>query len=102
MLVFVGTLPEKLAEGDLVSFDYSNPNQNQISRCGTVEGFKGAGDNRCVLVYDYSLEHGPGYRSYRLDRIRGLGVIGQVTSNVAPLQQFKTNFAQFTNKFIAD
>jgi hypothetical protein len=103
MLLFVGKRPEDLEIGDLVSFDYANPNHNQISRCGTVENFTGKGDTRCILVFDYSLEHGgPGYRSYRLSRIRGLGVIVRTRADVAkqPLQQFKRNLTDFADRLL--
>jgi hypothetical protein len=101
MLTFVGKRPEDLGVGDLVSFDYTNPGHNQITRCGHIEDFRGNGETRCILVYDYSLEHGgPGYRSYRLNRIRGLGVIVNVNVAIPPLQQFKSNLSSYAERLL--
>jgi hypothetical protein len=103
MLLFVSKRPEDLSVGDLVSFDYANPGHNQISRCGTIENFTGNGESRCILVFDYSLEHGgSGYRNYRLSRIRGLGTIHNVPAHVAnsPLTQFKSNLSGFADRLL--
>lgn len=97
MLVFIGTRPEDLQEGDLIAFDYANPGQNQISRCGVVENFKGTEETRCLVVYDYSLQKGgAGYRNYRLSNLRGLGVIVEMSEILPPLH----NLTTFTKKLV--
>lgn len=101
MLVCEGTFPDQLIAGDLVCFDYGNPGENQISRCGVVINFVGAEKTRCLHMFDYSLAHGGAdYRNYRLNLIRGLAIIKRVNDNVPPLQQFKSNLTGFADNIL--
>ncbi len=98
-LYFASMRPEHLSEGDIIAFDYANPGHNQISRCGIVHNFVGKTESRCVVLYDWSLETGTGYRSYDLRYIRGLGKIVERQQSPPPMTTFKENLAKFLDRF---
>jgi hypothetical protein len=96
MLVFTSIRASALKAGDIVAFDYGNPGKNQIPRCGEVESFAGTEERRCVTIYDFSLEHGgPGYRTYRVNMIRGLG---KVTAGT--VRTFSDALREFSEKIL--
>lgn len=91
--------PDDIRLDDELTFDYTRPDQHPPTRVGVVLGFVGRkeANNRCVVLYDYSLYDGPGIRSYRLDGLRNLSRIEEgkpVQSRLSHYRQALINFGK--------
>lgn len=89
--------PEEIKPGDVIAFDYSRPNEHVPSRVGEV--YTLLNGNRTVRIWDFSLHTGPDWRSYRLEGMRNLSRVENMTtrpsqSSLSSYQDALVNFGR--------
>lgn len=102
-LVSESISPSEIQAGDDITFDYINSKENIPSRVGSViNPFDSErGGEKHVLLWDYSLHSGPGFRMYKHEFIRNLGRI-QVDENwpLSRLARYKQAIVNFGRLFV--
>lgn len=91
--------PDEIHIGDEITFAYAFPKQHRPERVGVVVDFIG----QCVRLWDFSLHDGPDYRSYRLDGLRNLAILEEVTTPPFPqpdlLERYRRILKKITGGF---
>jgi hypothetical protein len=94
-LVCTRIKPKEIRSGDEIAFDYARPNEHQPSRVGQVVSVL----KTYVLLWDYSLYDGPGFRSYFYGDLLNLSRIEEGTTTQPAITIYEKAIRAFGRLF---